>query len=102
MSVVGTSTEWADLIDPMVPEILDLVTASWEEIPLPTPDEKEDDYHDRVVSSPKAKPYRPQSDVSDRHAAGRAGTFTGAGSWQAGHLLPASYPPRGHLLLFGK
>ena len=43
MSVVGTSTEWADLIDPMVPEILNLVTASWEEIPLPTPDEKEDD-----------------------------------------------------------
>jgi hypothetical protein len=43
VSVIGASTEWADLIDPMVPEILNLVIASWEEIPSPAPDEKEDD-----------------------------------------------------------
>ncbi|MGD1156869.1 MAG: hypothetical protein ABSA41_13690 [Terriglobia bacterium] len=42
MSVFGTSTEWADLIDPMVPEILTLVIASWQEMPSPAPDEKED------------------------------------------------------------
>lgn len=42
MSVVGKPTEWADLIDPMVPEILNLVIASWEEMPPPDPDEKED------------------------------------------------------------
>jgi hypothetical protein len=43
VSVIGASTEWADLIDPMVPEILNLVIASWEQIPSPAPDEKEDD-----------------------------------------------------------
>lgn len=42
MSVVGTPTDWADLIDPMVPEILTLVIASWEQMPSPAPDEKED------------------------------------------------------------
>ena len=42
MSIIGISTEWADLIDPMVPEILNLVIASWEEMPPPAPDEKED------------------------------------------------------------
>jgi hypothetical protein len=39
---VGTSTEWADLIDPMVPVILNLVIATWEEMPSPASDEKED------------------------------------------------------------
>ncbi len=42
MSVIGISTEWSDLIDPMVPEILNLVVASWQEMPSPAPDEKED------------------------------------------------------------
>lgn len=42
MSVIGISTEWSDLIEPMLPEILDLVIASWEEMPSPAPDEKED------------------------------------------------------------
>jgi hypothetical protein len=42
VSVVGTSSEWADFIDPMVPEILNLVLASWEEMPSPTPNETED------------------------------------------------------------
>ena len=42
MSVVGVSSEWADLIDPMVPQILRLLIASWQEMPSPAPDEKED------------------------------------------------------------
>jgi hypothetical protein len=42
VAVVGVSTEWADLIDPMVPVILDLVIASWERMTQPSTDEKED------------------------------------------------------------
>lgn len=40
--VVGAPTQWADLIDPMVPVILRLAVASWEEMPRPASDEKED------------------------------------------------------------
>jgi len=42
VTIAGMPSEWADLIDPLVPEILNLVIASWEEMPSPTPDEKED------------------------------------------------------------
>lgn len=42
MRVFGKPTEWADLLDPMVPEILNLVIASWEELPSPASDETED------------------------------------------------------------
>lgn len=42
MSVIGVSAEWADLIDPMVPQILSLVIVSWQEMPSPAPNEKED------------------------------------------------------------
>jgi hypothetical protein len=42
VSVIGISTEWSDLIAPMVPEILNLVIASWQEMPSPALDEKED------------------------------------------------------------
>jgi hypothetical protein len=42
VSVIGLSTEWADLIDPMVPEILKLVVATWEAMPPPAPEESED------------------------------------------------------------
>ena len=42
MAVVGTPTEWVDLIDPMVPVILNLVIATWEEMAAPVPDETED------------------------------------------------------------
>jgi len=42
MSVIGMPTDWADLINPMVPEILNLVIASWEEMPSPPADETED------------------------------------------------------------
>ncbi len=42
MSIIGTPSEWADLIDSMVPEILNLVIASWQEMPPTAQDEKED------------------------------------------------------------
>jgi len=42
LSVIGTPTEWIDLIDSMVPEILSLVVATWRDMPSPAPDEKED------------------------------------------------------------
>ncbi len=42
MAIVGTTTDWADLIDPMVPQILALVTAAWEGMPKPAHDESED------------------------------------------------------------
>jgi hypothetical protein len=40
--VVGIPAEWADLIDPMVPQILNLVIESWDGMPSPASDEKED------------------------------------------------------------
>ena len=43
MSVTGPPTEWVGLIDPMVPVILNLVIDSWEEMPSPAPDQREDD-----------------------------------------------------------
>jgi len=42
VSVLGASTEWVDLIDSMLPEILSLVLTSWGETPSPAPNEKED------------------------------------------------------------
>ena len=42
MSVAGMPGDWADLIDPMVPEILNLLIASWQEMPALPFDEKED------------------------------------------------------------
>ena len=42
MAIVGIPTDWADLIDPLVPQILALVIAAWEGMPLPTADEGED------------------------------------------------------------
>jgi len=43
VSVIGEPADWADLIDPMVPEILNLIVAAWEQMPSPAPDEREDD-----------------------------------------------------------
>ena len=42
MTIAGIPTEWANLLDSLVPEILNLVIASWEEMPSPAPDDKED------------------------------------------------------------
>lgn len=43
MSVIGAPSEWAGLIDPMVPVIMKLVIDSWEEMPFFASDEREDD-----------------------------------------------------------
>jgi len=43
VSIIGAPTEWADLIDTMVPDILRLVIATWEAMPSPGTDDKEDD-----------------------------------------------------------
>ena len=40
--MVGQPTQWADLIDEMVPQILNLVIASWQQMPAPDADEGED------------------------------------------------------------
>jgi hypothetical protein len=40
--VVGAPSEWIDLIDPMVPMILSLVVATWEEMPMNAAGETED------------------------------------------------------------
>lgn len=42
MLVVGTPSEWVDLIDSQVPEILDLVTSNWARMPPLAPDARED------------------------------------------------------------
>jgi hypothetical protein len=43
MSIVGAPSEWVGLIDSMVPEILRLVVDTWENLPEPALDEREDD-----------------------------------------------------------
>lgn len=42
MNVLGNPADWADLLDPMVPDILRLTVAAWESLPPIAPDEKED------------------------------------------------------------
>ncbi|MDP1798864.1 MAG: hypothetical protein Q8K78_15325 [Planctomycetaceae bacterium] len=42
MTPVGSPAEWADLLDSLVPEILALVIATWEEMPPPASDARED------------------------------------------------------------
>ena len=42
MAVIGYPADWVDLIDPMVPDILRLVITSWESMPSPATDERED------------------------------------------------------------
>lgn len=42
MSIIGASTDWADLIDSMLHEVLNLVLTSWGEMPSPVQDETED------------------------------------------------------------
>ena len=42
MTVIGAPTHWVDLIDSMVPQILEMVVATWQAMPSPAPGEKED------------------------------------------------------------
>lgn len=43
MSILGVPAEWVDLIDPMVPQILELVISTWNDLPSPGTDAREDD-----------------------------------------------------------
>lgn len=42
MNLIGAPDEWIDLIDTLVPDILDLVISTWEAMPLPKSDARED------------------------------------------------------------
>jgi len=42
LAIEGAPNEWVDFIDSMVPDILRLVIAGWEEMPRPSPDDHED------------------------------------------------------------
>lgn len=42
MNLIGTPGDWADLIDTLVPDILNLVISTWEEMPSPNSDARED------------------------------------------------------------
>jgi hypothetical protein len=48
MSIMGAPGDWAGVIDSMVPDILHLVVTTWATLPLPSPDEKEDDITNRL------------------------------------------------------
>jgi len=43
MSIVGAPSEWVNLIDPMVPQILHLVISTWDAMTAPASDAREDD-----------------------------------------------------------
>lgn len=42
MNLIGAPDEWIKLIDPLVPDILDLVISTWEAMPPPSSDARED------------------------------------------------------------
>ncbi|MGY3622036.1 hypothetical protein [Bradyrhizobium sp. USDA 10063] len=42
MNVVGSPSHWIDLIDSLLPDILQLVVASWQSMPLLELDARED------------------------------------------------------------
>jgi len=42
MNLIGAPDEWIDLIDTLVPDILDLVLSTWEAMPPPASDARED------------------------------------------------------------
>jgi hypothetical protein len=43
MSIIGTPTDWSNLLDPLVPDILRLVLTTWEGMHSPECDAREDD-----------------------------------------------------------
>jgi hypothetical protein len=42
MTLIGSPADWANLLDTLIPEILTLVIATWEEMPLPASNALED------------------------------------------------------------
>jgi hypothetical protein len=48
LTTIGAPAQWAGLIDSMVPDILKLIVATWEEMPSPKSDDREDDITDAL------------------------------------------------------
>jgi hypothetical protein len=48
MAVIGAPTDWLDLIGPKVPEILDLVISTWDDMPAPPPTDSEDEITNKL------------------------------------------------------
>jgi hypothetical protein len=48
VTIVGAPTDWTGVIDSLVPVILTLVIATWEEMPLPSSDADEDKITDAL------------------------------------------------------
>jgi hypothetical protein len=51
MSTFGTPIEWVNLLEPMVPQIIDLVLRTWEGTPQPGADERENDISNRFCAA---------------------------------------------------
>jgi hypothetical protein len=51
----GSPDEWLDLIDSQVPDILELVIASWESLPAPAPNELENSITNRLCAKADGK-----------------------------------------------
>lgn len=58
MSSIGAPAEWVDLIDTLVPEILDLVIATWRDVPALAPDAHEDEISEHLCRSLQKAPRR--------------------------------------------
>ena len=42
MNLIGTPQEWGDLLDSLIPDILDLIVSTWQEMPAPAANARED------------------------------------------------------------
>jgi hypothetical protein len=58
MMIEGSPDNWADLLDPLVPQILELVIGTWQGFIRPTPDEIEDRVSIRFCAALRKGPRR--------------------------------------------
>ena len=58
MTHVGSAAEWVDLLDSQVPDILALVIETWENLPPPAANEREDPVTNRLCSALQRCPNR--------------------------------------------
>lgn len=58
MRVAGIPDDWINLIDTFVPDILDVVITTWEEMPSPAPDAEEDPTTEALCRSLRQHPRR--------------------------------------------
>lgn len=58
MSQFGSPREWVDLIDSLVPDILDLVVDTWESLPVPAGNELENSITNRLCAAMQNSPKR--------------------------------------------